>query len=88
MKKMLITFFDIKNTVNFEFIPQGQISTKLLKRLREDMHRERTELWPEDWIPHHESDPVNKLLSVKQFLAQKSITEIELPSYSPYFDSE
>jgi len=30
LKTVLITFFDIKGTVHFEFIPQGQQSTQLI----------------------------------------------------------
>jgi hypothetical protein len=41
------------------------------------------ELWRNDWIPHHDSAPAHKALSVKQFLAQKSITEMEHPYCSP-----
>jgi hypothetical protein len=40
MKTILISFFDIKGIVHFEFIPQGQTVdqayyVKILKRLRE-----------------------------------------------------
>jgi hypothetical protein len=35
-----------------------------------------------DWILHHDNAPAHKTLSVKQFLAQKSIAEMEHPPYS------
>jgi histone-lysine N-methyltransferase SETMAR len=41
------------------------------------------ELWPVDWILHHGNAPAHKTLSVKQFLAQKSNTEVQHPSCSP-----
>jgi hypothetical protein len=37
----------------------------------------RPELWPSDWILHHDNAPAHKALSVKQFLAHKSNTEME-----------
>jgi hypothetical protein len=40
------------------------------------------ELWPNDWIVHHVNAPAHKALSVKQFLAQKSITGKEHPPRS------
>jgi hypothetical protein len=46
------------------------------------VHRKRPELWPSDWILHCDNAPANKVLSVKQFLAQKSITEMEHPPCS------
>jgi hypothetical protein len=42
----------------------------------------RPELWPNDWILHHDIDPAHKALSVEQFLAQKSVTEMEHPPCS------
>jgi hypothetical protein len=53
MKKMLITFFDTKDTVHFEFILQGQTINdayymEILKRLRESVLRKRPELWTND----------------------------------------
>jgi hypothetical protein len=50
---MLITFFNIKGSVNFEFIPQGQAvnqaySMEILNRLHEAVRRKRPELWPND----------------------------------------
>jgi hypothetical protein len=46
------------------------------------MHRKRPKLWPSDWIHFHNNAPAHKVLSVKQFLAQKSINEMEYPPYS------
>jgi len=41
------------------------------------------ELWSIDWILHHDNAPSHKALSVKEFMAQKSITELEHPPYFP-----
>jgi hypothetical protein len=56
---------------------------EILKWLHEAMHRERPKLWHNDWILHHDNASAHKVLSVKQFLGQKLITEMEHPSYSP-----
>jgi hypothetical protein len=77
MKSMLITFFDIKSIVHFEFIPQGQSVTQaycveILNRLHEAVSRKRPELWPSDWFLHHDRASANKA----QFLAHKSIIEV------------
>jgi len=81
MKTVLITFFDIKGIVHFEFIPQGQTVgqayyMEILELLLE------TELLPSDWILHHNKAPALPL-SLKQFLAKKWITEMEHPFHSP-----
>jgi hypothetical protein len=47
------------------------------------VRRNRLELWPNDWILHHDNAPAHKALSVKQFLPQKLVTEMEHPSCSP-----
>jgi hypothetical protein len=39
-----------------------------------------------DWILHHDNAPAHKALPVKQFVAQKLITEIEHPLCSPDLD--
>jgi hypothetical protein len=88
MRTTLVTFFHIKGTVHFEFIPQVQSvnqthCVEILKRLREAVRRKRPELWPDDWIFHHDMTPAHKALSVKQFLSQKPTTETGHPPYSP-----
>jgi hypothetical protein len=36
----------------------------------------KPELRPNDWILHHNNAPANKVPSIKEFLAQKSVTEM------------
>jgi hypothetical protein len=43
---------------------------------------EKPKVWPNSWILHHDTAPAHKALSPKQFLAQKSFTEMEHPPYS------
>jgi hypothetical protein len=38
---------------------------------------------PNNWIHHYKNVPAHKALSVKQFLAQESITELEPSPRSP-----
>jgi hypothetical protein len=52
---------------------------EVLKQLHEAVHRKTPELWPNGWNLHHDNAPAHKALSVKQFLAQKWITEKEHP---------
>jgi histone-lysine N-methyltransferase SETMAR len=52
--------------------------------LCEAVCRKRLELRPSNWILHNDNAPAHNTLSVKQFLAQKSITEMEHPPHSPY----
>jgi histone-lysine N-methyltransferase SETMAR len=88
-KTLIVTFFDIKGIVHLEFIPQGQTVNQtycvdISKQLHEAMCRKRPEIFPSIWILHSDTPSANKALTVKQFLAQKSITEIEHPPCSPH----
>jgi len=47
------------------------------------MHRKRPELWPTHRILLNNNASAHKTPSVKQLLAQKSITIMEHPPYSP-----
>ena len=45
--------------------------------------KETTELWRNGWILHQDNAPAHNASSVKQFLANKNITVLEYPPYSP-----
>jgi len=85
---MLIVFFDIQGTVMAEWVPSGQTVNqqyyiKVLTKLHECVRRKRPELWRNRWILHQDNAPAHNALSVKQFLANKNITVLEHPPYSP-----
>ena len=87
-KAMLIVFFDIHGIVMAEGVPSGQTVnqqyyTEVLMKLREHVIRKRPELWRNGWILHQDNTPAHNALSVKQFLANKNITVLEHPHYSP-----
>jgi hypothetical protein len=54
---------------------------EILEWLCAAVYRIGLELRPIDWILHHDNAPAHKVLAVKQFLAQKSITEMGHPPY-------
>jgi histone-lysine N-methyltransferase SETMAR len=71
-----------------EWVPSGQTVNQhycieVLTKLRERVKRKRPELWQNGWILHQDNAPAHIALSVKQFLANKNITVMELPPYSP-----
>jgi hypothetical protein len=43
----------------------------------------RSKLWPNNCVPNNHNAPAHKALSVKQFMAQNSVTEMEHSPYSP-----
>jgi hypothetical protein len=62
MKTMLITFFDIEGIVHI--IAKQAYYVKILKELHEAVHRKMPELWPNNWILHHDNNaPAHKTLS-------------------------
>jgi len=89
VKVMLITFFDVKGIVHMEFLPQGQtinqhVYKDILKRLLRAVREKRQDLWQtKSWLLHHDNAPAHNALSVRQFLAEKNITVLEQPPYSP-----
>ena len=86
---MLLTFFDIRGTVHYEFVPAGQTVNQVyylevLKRLHKKVRRKRLERFANNSsILHHDNAPTHMALSVREFLATKQITVLEHPAYSP-----
>jgi hypothetical protein len=83
MKMMLITFFDIKGSIHYEFFPQGQTVnktyyTEIMKWLHEAVCRRDLNSAPTIGFSTMTKPQLTRC-SVMQFLAQKSITEMEHP---------
>ena len=69
VKVMLITFFDIKGIVHFEFLSQGQTVNQyaykeILQRLMRSVRDKRRDLWENTWVLHHDNAPAHSALSI------------------------
>ena len=70
VKTMLTCFFDVKELVHVEFVPQGQTVNQrfyleVLKRLSDVVRRIRPELWwSGEWLLLHDNAPTHTVLSV------------------------
>ena len=73
VKTMLLTFFDIRGIVHYEFVPTGQTVNQvyyleILARLREKVKQKRPKLFANSsWILHHNNAPAHMALSVREF---------------------
>ena len=89
IKVMLIAFFDARGIVHAEFIPQGQtinqhVYQSVLKNLLAAIRRKRSELFDSNtWLLHHDNAPAHSALSVHRFLAEKHVSVLDQPPYSP-----
>ena len=93
VKVMLIMFCDVRGIVPSEFLPQGQtisqqVYKEILRLLLRSVREKRRELWQgKSWllriIYHYDNAPAHNALSIRQFLAEKNITVLEQPPYSP-----
>jgi len=83
-----VVFFDIQDIVMAKWVPSGQTVNQqyyieVMTKLREQVRRKRLELWRNGWFLHQDNAPAHNAMSVKQFLANKNITVLEHPPYSP-----
>lgn len=86
---MLIAFFDNDGIIHQEFVPVGQtvnaafyeeVLTRLLRRIR----RVRPQLSRTgQWVLLHDNAPAHSAIRVRQFLAQRGVTVLDHPPYSP-----
>ena len=87
VKTMLLTFFDIRGIVHYEFVPTGQ-STKFTiwkywKSCMKKLDGNDLNFCQQLMVLHHDNASAHMALSVRQFVAAKQITVLELPAYSP-----
>jgi len=88
VKTMLLTFFDIRGIVHYEFVPTEQTVNQVyclevLGRLHEKVIWKQPKLFANNsWILCHDNAPAHTALSVREFLATKQITVLEHPAYS------
>jgi hypothetical protein len=86
---MLTFFFDIEDVGHYEFLCQGQTVNrwyylKVLKRLRENVRRERRQLWRNNsWFLFHDNAPAHASLLIRDYLANMNTTGLPQPPYSP-----
>jgi hypothetical protein len=80
-------FFDVKEIVHHEFVPpnttvNSDFYCDVLRSLRENVKRERPELWHNhNWLFHHDV-PAHTSLKITEFVTNNMVI-IPHPPYSP-----
>ncbi|UYV64570.1 hypothetical protein LAZ67_3001201 [Cordylochernes scorpioides] len=83
-KVLLVTFFDIKGIVHYEYLEEGQTINKesylnIMRRVRESICLKRSEMWSsKNWIIHHDNAPPHTATSAKH-----GIQILQQPPYFP-----
>ena len=83
------TFFDVRGMVHYEFLPRGEtvnqhVYKEILQRLLRSVREKRRDLWESNIsLLHHDNSSAHTALSIRMFLADKNITVLEQPPYSP-----
>ena len=88
VKNMLVIFFDWLGVFHKEFVPEGETINavyykRVMERLLNRIRRVRPGMCESgDWFLSHNA-PSHNATIVKQFLAQRKVTVLDHPPYSP-----
>ena len=86
---MLIAFFDSQGMVHKEFVPEGRtvnadFYVEVLQHLCKRIQHVRPKMWEDrTFFLLHDNAPAHTATRTVQFLAQKGITVLSHPPYSP-----
>ncbi|UYV78161.1 hypothetical protein LAZ67_16000324 [Cordylochernes scorpioides] len=89
VKVFLTVFFDCRDVVHHEFLPQGRTVNKEyylqgMRNLREAIRQKRPDLWNnKNRLLHHDNAPAHTSLLVRDFLAKNNTLMMPQPPYSP-----
>jgi len=89
VKTTLLIFFDWQGVIHKEFVPEGEtINTVYYKGVMERLLNRIRHVVPGmcesgDWFLLHDNAPSHNATIGKQFLAQRKVTVLDHPPYSP-----
>jgi len=89
MKTMLVIFFDWQGVIHKEFVLEGETINAVyykgvMERLLSRIRRVRPGMCEsDDWFLLHDNAPSYNATIIKQFLAQRKVTVLDHPPYSP-----
>jgi histone-lysine N-methyltransferase SETMAR len=89
VKNILAIFFNRQGVIHKEFIPEGETITAVyykgvMERLLNRIRRVRRGMCESgDWFHLHDSAPSHNATIVKQILAQRKVSVLDHPPYSP-----
>jgi histone-lysine N-methyltransferase SETMAR len=82
-----VCFFYVKGIVHSEFVPpitmvNSEFYCDVLRRLKENMQRERPEIWKNhNWLLHHDV-PTHTCLKTTEFVTNNNMVIVSHPPYS------